>query len=222
MQTLWKPIIGYEHLYEVSNFGNIKRLTKEIVRIQGNYIKKDKILKNTMLSDGYLSVSIFNKDGKQVQHKVHRLVAEAFITNTENYPIVLHLDNDKTNNTVNNLKWGTHKQNTQQALSDGLMKKGDNHPSSKLTEKQVYSIKEELADGGNHRIIAEKYNVAKNTISSINQGLSWKHVILSAVEEKMYCGEIVDIIEKYLLYVEPEVFKRTKRSNIYNWIKENL
>ena len=47
-------------------------------------------------------------------------------------------------------------------------------------------------------------------------------VILSAVEEKMYCGEIVDIIEKYLLYVEPEVFKRTKRSNIYNWIKENL
>mgnify|MGYP000462570633 CR=1 FL=1 len=104
----------------------------------------------------------------------------------------------------------------------GLMKKGDNHPSSKLTEKQVYSIKEELADGGNHRIIAEKYNVAKNTISSINQGLSWKHVILSAVEEKMYFGEIVDIIEKYLLYVEPEVFKRTKRSNIYNWIKENL
>jgi hypothetical protein len=86
-----------------------------------NKFLKKKVFTNKV--NGYSYVSIKSKSGKQVQRRVHILVAKAFIKKPDsNYNIVMHKDNNKTNNNINNLKWGTLSMNTQQAYGDGLIK----------------------------------------------------------------------------------------------------
>lgn len=69
---------------------------------------------------GYKYTGINYNNGRHISKRIHRLVAEAFIPNPENLPIVMHKNNDKQDNTVENLKWGTVSENTQQAFDDGL------------------------------------------------------------------------------------------------------
>lgn len=95
----WKDIEGYEGLYQVSNEGRVKSLNF-------NHTKQEKILKCTKTKDGYLRVGLY-QDWKQVRKYIHRLVAEAFIENPNNYKEVNHKDEDKTNNHVENLEWCT-------------------------------------------------------------------------------------------------------------------
>ena len=94
----WKPVVGYEDLYEVSNLGRVWSVKKNIFR----KLRKDR--------DGYLVVDLC-KNGKKEWPQVHRLVAKAFIPNPENLPQVNHKDEDKTNNQVSNLEWCTPEQN---------------------------------------------------------------------------------------------------------------
>ena len=121
---IWKDIEGYEGLYQVSNYGNVKSLDRAIKqKSKGEYyiIKgyNGKTLKKSFDSDGYLIVSLCDSKRKRCTKKVHRLVAEAFIPNPENKPYVGHtktLPNgleDKTANEVWNLQWMTpHENNT--------------------------------------------------------------------------------------------------------------
>lgn len=102
---IWKPVIGYEGLYEVSSLGNVRSLW---------YGKKNMKLRTD--KDGYLMVN-FHKDKKQTTHKVHRLVAETFIPNPEGKPQIDHINTDKTDNRAENLKWVTQKENNNNPLS---------------------------------------------------------------------------------------------------------
>lgn len=107
MEEIWKDIVWYEWLYQVSNLGNVKR----ILFINNKIIKKqNKILKNKKDVYWYLYV-ILCKNSKQKTFKVHRLVAQAFITNPENKPQVNHKDFVRNNNCVKNLEWCTAKEN---------------------------------------------------------------------------------------------------------------
>ena len=94
---IWKPVRNYEGLYEVSNMGRVKSL---------NYKRtgKERILKAGKSGNGYLQVNLY-KDGNREQPLVHRLVATAFLDNTDNLPEVNHKDEDKTNNCVENLEY---------------------------------------------------------------------------------------------------------------------
>ena len=96
----WKPVVGYEGLYEVSNWGGVKSLK----------FGKEKILKPQKDKDGYLQVTLCKNNIKKV-YKVHRLVAEAFLDNPNNYKEVNHKDENKTNNVVTNLEWCDRKYN---------------------------------------------------------------------------------------------------------------
>lgn len=100
MEEIFKEIEGYEGLYQVSNYGRVKSLNY-------NRTGKEKILKSYSNTDGYLSVDL-RKEGKRKSCKVHRLVAQAFIENPNNYEEVNHIDEDKTNNYITNLEWCTH------------------------------------------------------------------------------------------------------------------
>lgn len=97
MREEWRPLVGYEGLYEVSNRGNMKSL---------NYRRtgKEGILKAVKDKDGYLRVQLW-KDGKRKMYAVHRLVAQAFLPNPNNLPIINHKDENKQNNKVENLEW---------------------------------------------------------------------------------------------------------------------
>ena len=106
MQEIWKDIEGYEGLYQVSNKGRVKSLSRLVVRVgKPNYITKEKILKCSELKGtGYPAVSLgSNNNFKSML--VHRLVAQAFIPNPDNLPEINHIDNNKNNNHVNNLEW---------------------------------------------------------------------------------------------------------------------
>ena len=97
MEEIWKDIDGYEGRYIISNYGNIKsKKTNKNV-----YFSNSKKYKRVLLS----------KDGKAKGYSVHRLVAQNFIPNPNNYPCVNHLDCDGRNNRVDNLEWCTYKEN---------------------------------------------------------------------------------------------------------------
>ncbi|MEG1402888.1 NUMOD4 domain-containing protein [Bacteroides sp.] len=99
---VWKDIQGYEGLYQVSNLGRVKTLPR---KYGTERIRKPAIEKN-----GYLQL-LLCKDGVRKNYFVHRIVAEAFILNPNNYPTVNHIDKNKLNNQVPNLEWMTFEQN---------------------------------------------------------------------------------------------------------------
>lgn len=95
---IWLPVVGYEGKYEISNLGRVKSLRDKY----GNY--REKILKQGKNNNGYLCVKLC-KEGKMKNCRVHRLVANAFIPNPNNFPTVNHIDENKENNQVDNLEW---------------------------------------------------------------------------------------------------------------------
>ena len=104
---VWKNVIGFEEIYQISSFGNLKSFKKN---------KDGIILKQTNKKGGYFSVVlIFNNKIKYT--RIHRLVAESFILNPENKKHVNHIDGNKQNNNVSNLEWNTPKENTNHAIS---------------------------------------------------------------------------------------------------------
>ena len=110
-QEIWIKVKNFEEFYEVSNYGNIKRLPKKIKGISNSFrILKEKILKPRYSGKQYLMVTL-TKNNEQFNKKVHRLVAEHFIPNPENKPQVNHLDGNKENNQKENLEWVTNREN---------------------------------------------------------------------------------------------------------------
>ena len=103
----WRPVVGYEGLYEVSNTGRVRSVDRYVKTCYGSYrLHKGKVLSPGIRPDGYLVVSLQYR-----MFRVHRIVAEAFLPNPDNLPQVNHKDEDKSNNRVDNLEWCTAKYN---------------------------------------------------------------------------------------------------------------
>ena len=110
-EEIWRPIEGYEGLYEVSSYGRVRSLDRYDKYSDGRiYLHKGKVLSPAKDKNGYFVVSLYF-NGKHNTIKVHRLVAQAFIPNPDNLPEVNHLDEDKTNNRVENLEFCDRKYN---------------------------------------------------------------------------------------------------------------
>ena len=119
-EEIWKDVVGYEGLYEVSNLGRIRSLDRVVAHYTaGTAIRKGK-MRSLSFDGNYLSVS-FSRDGKTVTRRVHRVVAEAFIPNPNNYSDVDHIDCNKLNNHIDNLRWCTSADNTRYARENGLI-----------------------------------------------------------------------------------------------------
>ena len=125
MHEEWRDVAGYEGLYQVSNFGEVKSMPREISYINRyGYKTTVKTIEKKMTPSnvgrgwmnkcGYLSVML-TINGKQKRVGVHRLVAQAFIPNPDNKPQVNHIDGNKHNNKVDNLEWVTREENMQHA-----------------------------------------------------------------------------------------------------------
>ena len=115
--------------------------------------------------DGYLVLKIF-VDGKAVYPGVHTLVATAFIPNPDNLPVVGHKDNNKSNNSLDNLYWTTVQENTQKAFDDGLAVNAKSYEDSQSKEVIVFDLHmNEIARYGSISECSRELGVSKNAIS---------------------------------------------------------
>ena len=137
---MWKPVVGYEGLYEVSDSGQVRSISKHD---RLGRFKEGKVKSSCNNGTGYLVVNL-KVDGKQKMKTVHRLVAEAFIPNLEGKRCINHKDGNKQNNCVENLEWCTHSENNIHSFKNGLnaQRKGSSNPNAKLTDVQVKFIRE--------------------------------------------------------------------------------
>ena len=111
MKEIWKPIEGYEGLYEVSNMGRVRSLDREWkITPNHNMRTKGKVITQEKNHAGYLRACL-SKHNNPRMFSTHRLVAKAFVPNPQNKPDVNHKDGDKANNRANNLEWVTPSEN---------------------------------------------------------------------------------------------------------------
>jgi len=100
-KEIWKDIVGYEGMYEVSSFGRVRSLDR---RLRNGRLHTGSVLKTRIARNGYELVSMY-ADGMQKTDTVHRIMAQAFIPNPDNLPQINHKDENKANNAVDNLEW---------------------------------------------------------------------------------------------------------------------
>ena len=107
---IWRDIEGYEGEYQISNLGRVKSLKKQVGRKEG-----EKIMTPSKTYQGYSRV-VLTHNGKSKMKAVHRLVAEAFIPKIQGKPIVDHINGDRQDNKMENLRWCTYSENSQNSL----------------------------------------------------------------------------------------------------------
>ena len=171
----WRSIKDFEGVYEISSYGNVKSLDRQISYStkKGNFtrIQKERILKPGNDKDGYKQVVLCGGSGKYTK-RVHRLVAEAFIPNPENKEHVNHKCPDKSNNRFDNLEWATIKENNQHALDNGLL-----YGNAKLNTDQIIEIRSLYSKKKiTHREISKKYSISLSTVHYILKGKRWPKV----------------------------------------------
>lgn len=122
---IWKDIHGYEGLYQVSNRGNVRSITHYARNNQdgGARLTQGIMLRPYATPNGYLQVTLSNGKWHKKKRYVHRLVANAFLINSDNLSDVNHIDGNKRNNSVNNLEWCTHQRNAKHAVQNRLTRK---------------------------------------------------------------------------------------------------
>lgn len=108
---IWKDIPGFEGIYKISNFGEVKSLSRIIKREKvGDFIRNEKILNPFLISAGYFCIKVINNQ-KSEHFRIHRLIAILFIPNPYNKPEVNHINGIRTDNRIENLEWVNEREN---------------------------------------------------------------------------------------------------------------
>jgi len=169
-REVWKDVVGYEGMYQVSNMGRIKSFCRD---------KNGRLLKPCLDKYGYLKV-ILSRDSKRKTVKVHRLVLETFIGDA---PSPEHEGNHKNgnraDNRIENLEWTTPSENCKHAFRvlGRETIRGEAHVNAVLMRQEVRRIRK-LAAAGKHsqRELGKMFGVSQRTISYIVRRETWKHV----------------------------------------------
>lgn len=168
MTEEWRPVVGYEGQYEVSNLGRVRSLAREVKNGRGVRRLRERILKPRRRNQyGHAGVVLTG----QRHRTVHSLVAEAFIGPRPEGLEVRHLNGDRTDNRATNLAYGTRSENHRDCYFYG-----GKHGRGKLTRGQVLEIKERLAHGEQQSRIAKCYDVNDGTIHEIRTGKTFSYI----------------------------------------------
>lgn len=189
MIEIWRKVADNRY-YMVSSKGRVRSLIS------------NKIIKPYTTKKGYLRIGLYyyeqdiddgldgrgrrrrtlkryGSGGKHKNMMVHQLVLSAFIDKPDWANMVNHKDGDKQNNNLDNLEWSNDSKNMKHAYDIGLQpsRSGENSGNNKLAEKDVYEIRERIANGESDREISKDYNVTASNIYRIKKGLTWKNII---------------------------------------------
>lgn len=181
MKKIWKDIVGYEGLYQISNDGEVKSVARRSSKYSNKGTITTRIIKLRILKPsttrGYFHISL-SKNGISRKKMIHRLVAETFIENI-NKPEVNHINGIKTDNRVENLEWCTRKENARHAKENGLYnsEKGVDRYNVRFGEKEVLEIRKKYEPRiYTMPMLAKEYKVSKSCIQGILERTSWKHI----------------------------------------------
>lgn len=168
MAETWKPVVGYEDRYFVSDQGRVKSIRSGI------------LLRHSMVGSqrGYRAVKLY-RAGEGINHRVHRLVLEAFVGPMPDGLETRHINGDSCDNRLENLKYGTRAENIKDKVAHGtdVGNRGSAHVGSRLTESDVVELRQRYASGGiTQRKLAEEYGVNQSTVHRIISGQKWSHV----------------------------------------------
>jgi hypothetical protein len=170
----WRPVVGFEGIYEVSSVGRVKRI------VSGRGTRSGLILRG-YICNNYPMVKLFDgsrgHSGKpKARIHIHRLVAAAFVGPAPFKGEVNHKDGVKTNNDWRNLEWTTRAGNAQHAARTGLLRSGERVVNSKLTVDDVRAILALRTCGWTYDMLARGFGVSGGTIGSILSRKWWKGV----------------------------------------------
>lgn len=160
----WRPVIGYEAFYAVSNIGRIKRL-------RGYRCRQERILKDQS-HEGYPCVTLCVLPQRQFI-AIHRLVAKAFLGPYPPNKEVNHIDHDKMNPRLTNLEYVTHKKNVEEAVLRGRLQ---GRRGRVLMASDIPLIRRMLTEGYSQNAIGQFFNVTRDAISNIKCRRNWKHI----------------------------------------------
>jgi len=172
----WKDVVGYEGKYIVSNFGRVSSIDRQVATKGGSLrVARGKRLKAVKHKSGYMVIGLCD-NGSMTQHTVHSVVAIAHIGPRPDGHEVCHKDNNRENNSVENLRWGTKLENAEDKQAHGTEVIGERNGRAVLTEKCVISIIEMANNGRAQCDLAKDFGVGRATINHILRGRSWNHV----------------------------------------------
>lgn len=157
-----RPVRGYEGLYEVSRNGEVTSLQR--VGKGGRQKVPRRARKAQVRPHGYSEVRLA-KDGRVRSFRVHRLVAEAFLTPDPARLLVNHINGNKSDNRAENLEWVTPQENTDHAMRSGRIDfAGVKNPSAKLSGADIVAAKARVEAGAPLQDIAQSFGVNRNTV----------------------------------------------------------
>ena len=166
----WLPVVGYEEIYEVSDFGSVRGLRR--IDAQGRSWA-GKLMKPSTVH-GYLKIQLCN--GRRRIFPVHNLVLAAFVGPRPPGMDGCHNNGDKGNNSLVNLRWDTPKNNHADKKAHGTTARGERHGLSVLTDISVERAFDLRKSGLTHRGIAEWLMVSRSTVSKALCGDTWAHI----------------------------------------------
>jgi hypothetical protein len=172
MSDIWKPIVGYEGFYEVSDRGHIRSLDRYVKHWRGgNRLYPGRILEPHQ--ERYLKVGL-SKNGKSTTHRVHNLVMMAFVGAPPEGMEVCHNDGINYNCELRNLRYGTHLENIEDRAKHGKTTRGKDITQSVLSEKDITIIRNSYRKREvTQRELANRFGVSQHTVWAILQRRTW-------------------------------------------------
>lgn len=169
----WRAIPGWDLLYQVSNLGRVRSLPR-ITRsgLMGGSVLKPANAKN---HSRYLRVRL-RDSGRAQQIDVHRLVLIAFRGPCPDGMECRHLDGNRHNPRLSNLRWGTYQENREDRIRHGRDNKGERHGNARLTDKKVVYIRGQRRAGRSYADLGRLLRVDPATIRYAATRRTWKHV----------------------------------------------
>ncbi len=174
-QEMWRDVLGYEGLYQVSDRGRVKSVARTVSHPHsGTLTVPERIRKPETTKKGYSRVQL-SKDGHQRKRFVHDLMLEVFRGACPYGLQARHLDGNNSHNIIENLTWGTRDQNTKDRIRHGGYPVGEDHFSAKLASRDVAFIKRHR---GKITMIemADQFGVHESTVNDICAGRTWRHI----------------------------------------------
>lgn len=173
MQEIWRNVKGFESHYEVSIYGRVRSKTRVVKDCKSTRVFKSKVLSPGVQSNNYLGVWL-NKNSSSISRLVHHLVAETFIGPRPCGMDVDHINGDRTNNSIFNLRYLSVSKNrglnSKHKDAKRPEKKGK---TTRLTPELVLELREAYARGDNMKEHARRLGVSQSTVASATSGRSW-------------------------------------------------